>query len=950
MGRTVNRTPFTVDKPSVSNKFFNQVNWKGICTNKNYFNIDQETFEDCENIHIDDDGVLKSRPPLKYYGIDSVKRIWNFSKAVYLEYEDGRGENILLELDRNSGEKLYEYRVTVDFDLFEHKNNTFLVRQDAVYVLDKGEHKNASDYTYIPETTIYSYATPNENEPDKVVQDVTEGELKNLLNKYYYETHVFNKISNIPTVNFENKKVYIKLDNDEFDYGEFPPYADRILVSNVGNLPEDFFTDGKANLSFADNGASIAYRKKEGNVYEIFYSTDSLRYVYFKDIQSICDPKISKDGDCVAYIFKRHTGEPDAFSILNLSNGIITYARDLQRTNADNVTKNMVAFSIKNAKDYLLAYVSDYTIHMNYIDGLTFSLINAVDGITSEKNVSVQLPYVEELANAPIALSLHRSTNDYAYCILFGSRSSREQTCNVILGSQNKSYSIHLTILLESVSEESIEDFLRNCDICSLGEQQISSFDVVHVVASRYKTSLGSRTTLFSAVYSDVLTNEDAYEFVRFKHVDENTNDYSNVNCKIGYDGSMLSVATTNGLYYADSRLSNFTNYSKVDNYNYLKFIHDDVIPIYTKDKFYYAVKSQSSYRIYENDTSKSTIIIKVLNEGTKEKINFTHFISLDELYLANGNELLISLDKDDKLYLPTDRLTKFANKITNIFPLSGSQISIFLQNEIWNLTRDGDMYQLHKSKLQVGCKDGADVTSSIDGANVIFSTDNGLAMLSYQDFVQSSDQILSFLSDYIDDLYSKFSQSPVKLYKQKYKLFCYSKDYNFCYVFDWRNNSWWKWRFERKIKGMSSIANKTCFIFDDGSLSYLDNDYEVYDDYGTDEISWHITSQKLNLGTLNYYKNVSSIIFNDVESEDIGTVSFKLFVKNYRSSISDKYDDDEVIEYSVDLLRTYVKKCNSRKVIAFQYTLSNDDETFTHQQLSLNSIIIKYNIGGQVR
>ena len=123
----------------------------------------------------------------------------------------------------------------------------------------------------------------------------------------------------------------------------------------------------------------------------------------------------------------------------------------------------------------------------------------------------------------------------------------------------------------------------------------------------------------------------------------------------------------------------------------------------------------------------------------------------------------------------------------------------------------------------------------------------------------------------------------------------------------------------------------------------------DEYYDYNELDVNWQIISQKLHLGALQLYKNVKSIMFNNVQ-DDVRITSFKLAIKNYGTVVSDRFNGDSFIEYNVDLLRTFVKKCNSRKVNEFQYILSNDDETLSPSPLSLHSIIIKYNLGGQVK
>ena len=68
MARTVNRQPFTVRTPSsndVKDYFFNQVNWKGMNDNRNFLAVDQESFEECDNVYVDSEGLLRSRPSVR---------------------------------------------------------------------------------------------------------------------------------------------------------------------------------------------------------------------------------------------------------------------------------------------------------------------------------------------------------------------------------------------------------------------------------------------------------------------------------------------------------------------------------------------------------------------------------------------------------------------------------------------------------------------------------------------------------------------------------------------------------------------------------------------------------------------------------------------------------------------------------------------------------------------
>ena len=88
---------------------------------------------------------------------------------------------------------------------------------------------------------------------------------------------------------------------------------------------------------------------------------------------------------------------------------------------------------------------------------------------------------------------------------------------------------------------------------------------------------------------------------------------------------------------------------------------------------------------------------------------------------------------------------------------------------------------------------------------------------------------------------------------------------------------------------------------------------------------------------------------FSAVENEDAkSSLSINLTVKNYRHFVDE--GKEEVFDYRVQLIRTFVKRLNYAKVREFQYTLRMDDENAIKLPLSLSAISIKYKIGGQVR
>lgn len=372
--------------------------------------------------------------------------------------------------------------------------------------------------------------------------------------------------------------------------------------------------------------------------------------------------------------------------------------------------------------------------------------------------------------------------------------------------------------------------------------------------------------------------------------------------------------------------------------------------------------------------------------ELTETTVGETNFILpevyalLENYYVGIGNKLYISKSVTDngkfKWYFPEISVQPFDNSITNLQPISNSEVAIFFENEIWHSIFDAEttiagkqgVYRYYKSKLQAGCKKGSDVLVTYDGKYTIFASNRGLVAMSYQDFIASTEQSLTYLSDNIYDKFVNYiteqnSLNQIKLYKFGYWIIIYKRDSKDGFVFDTRNNSWWP---------LSSFDKPTKFVTIDNKIEMLsvgnmydlnksDADYYDYDGEFVNKVSWLVKSQKLHLSALNNYKHIINMTFVSVHDSNIlqnseyniDGLDFKLQVNCYRKKVDgniNSLDDYVTVNYRVDTIRTYVQRLNYSKINEFQYQLSSDEENAMDIPLSLNSITIKYKVGGQVR
>ena len=279
--------------------------------------------------------------------------------------------------------------------------------------------------------------------------------------------------------------------------------------------------------------------------------------------------------------------------------------------------------------------------------------------------------------------------------------------------------------------------------------------------------------------------------------------------------------------------------------------------------------------------------------------------------------------------------------------PISKDDVAIFFDDHINYVHRetseDKTLYYYYTSKIQLGCRLGNTILTTFDGKYITFATKRGIVALSYQNFVATDEQTLTYLSDNIFAIYDKWNTSAIKLLQYKYWIICYRQDNETAYVYDLRNNSWWPITYDISTK-IFVFKNKL-HIVSDNDIFVLDTAYNNYKDT-KGNISWKIKSQKLHFNALNYYKHVNNITLNNVADDGVCTMTLKL--KAYRKVMNES--KDLVFDIPINFIRTFVKHLSILKTNEFQYQLTSDDTVALNSPLRLSNITIKYKITGQVR
>lgn len=381
-------------------------------------------------------------------------------------------------------------------------------------------------------------------------------------------------------------------------------------------------------------------------------------------------------------------------------------------------------------------------------------------------------------------------------------------------------------------------------------------------------------------------------------------------------------------------------------------------------------------YNISDNTLRTSNfdnaIQVDITTQGELTFDVFDHETELSQFFVSKGKNLYINAQgsevgvDDFKWYFPERNVQEFDYEITNLHPISTTEIAVFLQDSIYYVkpvttTIDGIetiAYSYYKSRIPLGCEQGSDVITSYDNKYTMFATKRGFVAMSYQDFIASDEQALTFLSDTIYDMFNEWNKGTIKLFQYNFWIILYRTNTGKAFIFDMRSNSWWPIEYNSNVKKFIEIDRKPLLL--SGLYLYkLDSSNDNYFDGNSlkdGRIDWHLSSQKLHLDAINYYKHIVNLTFfgYNYGDKDVN-VRFNLRVINYRKQTdTNETKSFSAVDYKIQLTRTFVTRINYYKVNQVQYILESsrdeDAEDKIPVPLSLTAISLKYLVTGQVR
>lgn len=907
MARTINRVPTTVPTPSddnVKSYYFNHYNWKGINENDNFLAVDQESFEDTCNVYPSERGLLKSRSCTRvseYFGTEYLKYPYWYTRVNDYEVV------VYSVLNQSSEYSVLligdgkDYREVTLSHLLEDRQ-VFFIKDNKLITI--GKDQNTSFYVYW------------ENNSPKVEYDLTKilyvpitqidgtiGESKNYLLKGERKIYNYNSVTGLPVEAYSKTLVY-KDEDYETSFVLNQIGDEKRILNKVVTLPA-----GATNIAISSKN-TYAYMLNG----QLIYSIDG------KTIESAIDI----DGDVTKVKF---SDDAAGVQVTVRKSGVITlygvvfvdglYMTKNQLYSFGSSTIGIVGDFYKMDTrwgSYLIAYRDGDDCYIEaWWNG---------DGIFGDPKKIPTFP-----SGSPVVLN--DIITNY-HCGAF-----------VILENNYANLWYWTDDGLQVEGHEIRNGFIRR------------------------STLLDNNTVYF--YWFSQQTNLYNYRFTELKTQDRtidnnfyNRTVYRPIDLNNKYLISLAKAQFRVGVYQHESIASIeqdiFVTYNENEFLNNLVGINDDAI-------YFSHVNDDSTINIYSNYFT-DVMTLTYTSPLTVNYLNFDLTTDNEETFFSKDKNVYITkyIEEDDeyKLYVP--HLQEYDFQVTGLHRLSTTETAVFTANKIYVLSLSEGNYYNHQSKLDVGIKFGASVITSYDGTQLIFPTERGLAVMSYQDFVATTEQQLGFVTDPIITSYKNYYNESESIHLDKYLFYIimWNKVSNEVWVFDIRTSSWWRQKLPFALQEV--LLEKR--LMGDAIYELLTTDREYHDELAngmTQNIDWYFRSQKLYLNAVNYYKHIENITLSCVEEspDTTATDSFvenprgdrvyvELTTKNYRKYVNSNLPEN--FHYDVEVIRTFVKRLNYAKVCEFQYQLANSDIEVYRTPLNISNVTIKYKIGGQVR
>lgn len=996
--KTIKRTIPNIDT-SLANttKYFNQLEFKGIIEDSNIFTIDQESFRDVQNVYVNGDDHFVSRDPLqKDITVPANAIPFTFKLVDYLTI----GSNKIFISQSPTTNK---YAII----LFTEDNVSYPLENLTQYHIATIEH-------YIicfNDVSAKVFDTNNPSWQDLATSDLIEIPVikrvvgsqiteynKNEFTSSYKEEYVWSNQSRpiLPDASLANNvSVVLNTPTKKYDWTipSIQINTDYRILRQINIIPQatDIITIAQDRICIARDTYFLVSLNGGTSFTTVYYPE------FGGTIMNIAS--ISKDGQyfffvTTAGVYKCYLGDftwAEAISVYNNATikGTAIY-------NACNfLTGDIFCFITKGPtstySDTLYIYCKGSGIYPGDDPTITGQLVELSDnstdanGILTYANQEYQDMYRNSIVintnniRTIIAISIpvrsqiyDNSTQQFVTVIhsqvfyVYGdnmsnyfSSGSVDDRKNILLTTidHNNEFDQNFIndlqfIVLQNISPADPGDLTMGANISCLTQERNTlrwyQSNITLAIDIQGANSWATNSTWTKGVYIN-----QASDSIPFK-------------LDGGYiNGSAVYSDITQRWISLPTQLDGQNFLSLVDGYNKKgTWVNGDYFYIQASNGLIY------TNRLLDNDSVLITYTYIVNTPFTKiPEVSYSD----TELYLAFGDLLQItenSRNPDDntkiQFNLPTKNNQSFIDNITAMINISTTDVALFFKNKIVLCSKVEDAnlgyrYDYYNTKLSMGVRLGDSVINTLEGSYTVFPTIRGLAIMNYQAFMATTDQVVEYLTDEVKGLWDGFYSegSPIKIIQWRNHLVMTngSKD---MLLYNIVRKTWWRWKlpFNTLIAITDQLdlriitRGELCIFTDKYLVNNEVKNLKYYDFSAHGEnitINWFIQSQPLHMKAPNYYKNLKQLIFQlFTDSEDEETNTMNAQIKLYRKRITLREPD--TVSFKIEKLRTFVKRFNYWKINEMQWGLANDTETSNPAKFRLNAISIKYELGEEVR
>ena len=1007
MGRTYNRYPESVNINSLNEDYFNIAEFHGINSNKNYIDVDQYSFVEAENMYVDQNNQLSTRPPLALFAgtpanISEIIKVYSYGDYTFYHV-----------LESAETYKLYVYYTAAPTPEGSYTKIGELTVTNEITVMPFGYHK----WIVFTETDILGFEVDNTSMTSLSSDDLinipvvaeysgavkNEAAANNIFSQYAAEDYLVSKgTTNEFLYQLNNKTVQLMYDvddytDDQFTYTNGVENTFRQKINNA-NIPG-------TELQIAENGFAICKLELEpGQIIPTWqFSTDLVTWVNIPSLPSgtvgrnFTDLSLSDDGRAIfvtgfdqslVYVFRlllntvtvssdiesltweaysQHdsaasyncncltvSGPSTAQTISTQWITSVSYSTEYHRGHALNADSYAIRLQSQwyyksNIQDGYGGYVEPTVLDMSKASVGAIILFNqstitevVVDDNLTAISLGVRTFLSIDLSADRIEVFYWRINDSVGYRVMFDGDFT--PITNYIAESNLYAARSAQNIIVNASRLQAIT--MQNNLINVLIQRTNSNNTIPTYLRTATNITGLSNPVKENPSYLELTYNYTSYDITRSAIL---------LTPSFGSESTISITASAAYAFYSNLRI--LTSEVVLFNNTYAYFGKNatdktNVTPLAIFENHY--VYQLSNGDIYTTNYSGQYVLRDVIEDTSFEYKRPNFVISSTNYEFAIGPYWYHSAATEDgKLYVPSDSETDFDDDITYLIVFNQYSTGVFLEDAVYEIiySESDGLYRKYPTKLQLGCKNGANVLSGYDGATMYIATLKGINGLTYQDFVQSTEQIYKYLTEpLMSDYYTWAGTSPVNLYQYKDWLFVYKKGFSSMYVFDLRSATWWSWTMPTLVQQIIKINQELYFLCktgDDYAVYLVDFDsMSMRDADSSSVITWKFTTQKLHFGYPNNYKHIRQVAI--VACDDFDRQRYKMTFKIYNNINNSRQFD--TVEYDIDQLQSCIERVNFVKVSAFQLSLQSDPTDTDPSPFKTPNIAIKYRVTERLR